>query len=476
MHVASRSQSYRTNPFVTRSTQFRPSKLSYPCPGRIALWNLINRVIALLESFIDTPFLCSVLSYFCRTENTFHHQEFLDQRLLAFDKEISAALQYTGQAQILDYRALFGIGRVNLHPNLSAEMPYRLVRLFQAGIRGIKSRFSHYRVEPLLPAYNTRKNVGYATTIRYFQCVNGGDYLPSRVDYSTTTTLSLLRLYFNTGEKISGPLEVREAWFFNDLKPRVYYCLGGDAFWAGLYIQDIANILIKILPSTHPHTRFDVTRIRNVSPHEILITYDYSCFTSSLGELKHFLFWLAEELRGVPVSALDLREGLRSVDLGVLLHEYNDLVNNHQMFSVERFFPAMDGVTVYRQGRNGSLGVKGNIALSTTLHGISLAAVTGSPDDDCCVGDDALANILYTTLDLFIQCTNHLGEINPSKFITISPPTIEDPNPAAGQFKFLKRPLNLDYFGKPYLGTLDFFPSIAGKCVSHPSKGRIVLD
>lgn len=422
----------------------------------------IDYILALVEQFISTPILCSMLSYFCRAESTYHRDEFLEQRMIGFDKEITAALFYEPKEHVLNYQGLFGINWMNVHPQLQVEIPRRLVHLFGQGIERIKKRFSTYKQIPILPAYNRKKNVSRSTVIEYWQSVRGEDsYLPTRHDYSLTSTWTLLRHYYLTGNRIGGVLEVRLAWFFNDLKPRIYYCLGGEAFWAGIYIQHIANILVEILPSTDPFTRFTVTRIPHVSDQHVLITYDYSSFTTSLDELHDFIFWLARLLEGVPVSVLDVRAGIRVLDLGHLLSEYNEMVNQYQCFSVERFSELVGDRVIYNQGRNGSLGTKGNIVLSTFLHGISLGSASGTPDTDCCVGDDALTAILETFISAFITCTNNLGDVNPSKFRVIKRPTAEFPDPSTQQFKFLKRPLNLSAAGLPYLGILDFFPSVA---------------
>jgi len=344
---------------------------------------------------------------------------------------------------------------VNLHPQLQ-DMNPRLRRLLESGFQGIKntvSRATHF----ILPAYNSKKNVGRQTQRNYHYTLSGEHVEP---EFWSITTLDLLTLYFKTGYKITGPLEVRQAWFFNDLKPRTYYCLGGTSFWDGLYIQDLANFFCKILPSTNPFSRFTVSRVGTIGYDQLLITYDYTSFTTSLAELKFFIFWLSTHFRGTPMEILDVRLGLVRLDVGQLLYDYNEAVNNYQAFSLERFFQECEDV-IFFQGRSGSLGVKGNIVFSTFLHGMALGDITGTPDSDCCVGDDALVGLWRSLFQLFISCVNNLGDINPDKFISISRPSMDCPNAARETFKFLKRPIFLDAMGSPNLGVLDFFPSIA---------------
>jgi len=281
------------------------------------------------------------------------------------------------------------------------------------------------------------------------------EYIPTDV-----TTLDLLKLYYHTGLEPEGVIEMRQAWFFNELKPRTYYCLGGKDFFHGMFIQQIANLFVDILPSTNPFSRYTVERIGTLSYDELLITYDYSSFTTSLGELKYFMFWLAESVGDVVIPVLDVFYGVRDIPLRYILHAYNDAVNRHQAFSVERFQQAEESFLL-RQGRSGSLGVKGNIVFSTTLHGLSLADITGTPDDDCCVGDDALAKMRSWFITIFIACVNNLGDINPEKFTTIRRPYGPEHSHLIEQYKFLKRPLTVTYAGIPSLGRLEFFPSVA---------------
>lgn len=385
--------------------------------------------------------------------------EFLAEKQASLEKELQAALYYDSAGQALDYTGLVKVTTNHLHPQLPGGIGWRLQSLFAAGILQLSQHFSNQSTRPLLPAYNARKNVSYSTSRNYYEAI--GD---SIVDgYSTdVTTLDLLRLYYHTGIEVPGAIEMRQAWFFNDLKPRTYYCLGGSDFFHGMYIQEIANLFAKFLPSTNPITRFEVSRIGSLSYDELLITYDYSSFTTSLAELRYFMFWLAESVGDVRVHVLDVFRGVVDYPLRDILHSYNTAVNQHQAFSIERFQEAEEAILL-RQGRSGSLGVKGNIVFSTTLHGLALADITGTPDEDCCVGDDALAKIRAWILSIFITCVNNLGGINPTKFTTIRPLAPgEETSVYVEQFKFLKRPLNIDPDTHiPRLGVLDFFPSIA---------------
>lgn len=416
-----------------------------------------------LASYFDNlwpfPLLCSLLAYFCRAEGTIYKTEFLAEKDKSLAKELAAAMFYETIEQKLDYTGLLGVTNHHLHHQLPGSIGWRLVSLFNNGIRHITQQFSSTSARPLLPKYNSRKNVSRATC-RWYQEAIGAELIASDPP-TNVTTLDLLKLYYHTGLEAQGEMEMRQAWFFNDLKPRTYYCMGGADFFHGMYIQDLANLFVQFLPSSNPFSRYTVERIGSLSYDDLLVTYDYTSFTTSLGELQFFMFWLAESVGDVEVDVLDVFRGLTTVKLRDILHTYNDSVNRHQMFSIERF-QQMEEYCTLRQGRNGSLGTKGNIVLSTKLHALALADITGTPDDDCCVGDDAAAKIRAWLLAIFISCVNNLGTIHPEKFTTIRPiPPEEETSKLHDQFKFLKRPLNLDDNNVPTLGRLEFFPSVA---------------
>jgi hypothetical protein len=261
-----------------------------------------------------------------------------------------------------------------------------------------------------------------------------------------------------TGIRVPGPMEIRSAWFYNELKPRLYFTNGGDSYFRSLFIADLSNRVCEFLPSTNPVSRFFVERCGSVRDDEVLITYDYTSFTSSLSELKYFLFYLGLSLHGIPAEIYDPYEGIVTADLGDIIRDYNDFANHYCLFSVERFDKLLEH-PIFSLNQNGGLGIKGNITLSTALHGLSLADITGRPDNDCCVGDDALSIILHSFFHLFVSCVNNLGSINEDKFQVIQP-ILHDPL-RRSSFKFLKRPLDLDSQNIPTLGSLDFFPDFA---------------
>lgn len=407
------------------------------------------QLLLFLDMITPSTIACSLLSYIARAESSHFFDDFSLQKELAYQKEVNAASNSSPPEQRLKYTGLFGVNRERMHPDITGGIPYPLSEQFKRAISSYIVTFSREDARILLPFYSDKKNVSYQTQ---------RNLLGERFnEYTGVTTLDLLRHYMNTGERITGPMEMRLAWFYNDLKPRIYYTNGGDSYFASLYISSIADTICNILPSTNPNTRYNVTRVGSLNDDQILITYDYTSFTSSLSELQFFLYHLANRFKGTRVDVYDPFMGVVSRDLGDIVHEYNQFVNEHCLVSVERFEKLCESAYI-RMGQGGALGAKGNITFSTALHGFALADIT-SKLTDCVVGDDALSIIALQFLDVFRRAVNVLGFINDDKYSAVLPISV-DPLRSTS-FKFLKRPLDVDGQHIPTLGELDFFPDIA---------------
>lgn len=405
-------------------------------------------IISLIENFLDTPLSLCILSYFVRAESTAYPNEFQEQRDIRIQKELGAAVQFDSKISMEQAKSYLWF-------NMNKDDHTSFVHgMFTRGLRRLRTEFSRHHATLLLPYANDRKNVGYTT--QHLYRVIKGTSSSSEWDASVTTG-DLLRLYAETGAVVGGPMEVRVKWGFNDLQARVYYSLGGHGYFNALYIKPICNKICEILPSTNPFSRFDITRIHTITPEEIVVTYDYSAFTTSLSELKYFLYYLAGELEGIQIDVLDVFLGVTSIDLGEYIRSYNQAVNELQEVQVNRLFHGVDDYI--RQGRSGSLGTQGNIVFSTTLHGLHLGEFSRTPFEDSCVGDDALVAIMANLLPLFIAHINVLGTIHPEKFTSlVRGETALKQNEQA--FKYLKRPITVDMSGEIRTGLLDAFPDL----------------
>jgi hypothetical protein len=205
------------------------------------------------------------------------------------------------------------------------------------------------------------------------------------------STYEAERLYSRTGWHLSGDIEANMAWLYAHLKPRLFYRIGLSQFRVAKYIQQIFNVIIDKFPNVHTFLRHHTSSLASVGPGDfIAFIYDYSAFTSSLEELRHFVSALANFLRGTTVTVIDSFHGPVQQDLGDLLDDYNSSSNFEQDFDATDIYQAME---LLLRHTTGMLGVPGNISSCTLLHGIHLTIVLGSILANKVVGDDAVGFI-----------------------------------------------------------------------------------
>lgn len=290
----------------------------------------------------------------------------------------------------------------------------------------------------LFPHYSRQKTVGKITE-RNFRMDDRSDHGPGE----PVTTQVLEDRYSRTGVMTHGPCEVRTAWKYNDLKPRVYYAIGGTAYFASRFIQDPSTSLCDLLPSSRRATRYNVSRITPITSYSSAFIYDYSSFTSNLTELKYFIDELSAFCSDTTVTVVDTNLGLQRVLLSDLLSSYNDVVNRSAEMDVSRIFstPHEDLPHLMTATRNGMLGVYGNIVLSTFLHGIFLTFTVGSEDLCNVVGDDAVGvskDEEWTMPDI-LSAINLIGDVAVDKQETwVGEGSIDDSH----GWQFLKRPFD----------------------------------
>jgi len=406
----------------------------------------LNTLFLLVERCISTQIVASFfwlcLKTFPFTAN--HHDEIAELIEAGLFKEILYSQQEWSDRQLFPYEELFT-------EDPSYGLPDYWVVKARYFAENIYRRSQNKGV--LFPVYNTRKNVSYETARRF--CDRLGAETSKTT--STVTTFDLELLYSQTGERISGPCELRRAWKFTELKPRHYYAQGGDAYFTARYMKAIAVMFANSLPSTNVWARNDPAAFLNsVYDHSMaVIVWDLTSFTTNLSELKYFLYYVARSLEWdfgdhATVPLLDLYEGITHVPLFEIIDAYNEEANIQAEFSVERFPEYFDVTKFMHQQNNGMLGVPGNIGFSMTLHGF-IAAQTLGANYCVCVGDDAIG--LTPDVGEIITAIQTLGEIQTEKF-GIVVPTSEDPE----YLRFLKRRLSISPDGLSLSSLFNFVP------------------
>jgi hypothetical protein len=283
-------------------------------------------------------------------------------------------------------------------------------------------------------------------------------------DWKDFSTLDLEKHYFDTGEKIEGPCEMRWAWRYNDLQPRCYYCIGGSNYWPARYAKRIAQIFMDCHPMCHRlRRRFPADVSNYLSPEWFFTIWDMTSFTTTLSELRFFLFWTAKfleqdaRLRQRPTRLFDYREGIIETPIWEILLEYNQEVNIHATFDIHRITDILGLVdlddTVFEQQNSGMLGVPGNIGFSTTEHTLHGSAISVDVNAGVGVGDDmGIATEEHPEENLFPHL-NLIGIVHPEKAFVYNP--FVDGEIQA--WKFVKRRFERTSFGME-LGMLFDFP------------------
>jgi hypothetical protein len=352
-------------------------------------------------------------------------------RVDSYNKEIEASTS-SDRPQVLDYSNWFGHSYDRSRP-LSHHLPANDANFF------IRSRFAQWKefyTESdflLLPQLSGVKNTSRQTAYKYREFLGKGDW---DTDVAVNC-VDLERLYAETGNMVGGSCELRQAWKFNDLTPRTYFAIGGTAFHHSKYIRQVANALCNIFPQTNFVSRFSVNRL-DVQTSDTVFTYDYSSFTSNLTELKYFLQELAVYMEDAPVRIVDSRRGIVSTSIGSILQEYLNFTTLRPEFTVNRYLSHVLEPLVHTKA--GMLGVYGNIAISTCLHGLHACQLCDSGDCNC-VGDDVLGSGALNE-DHFLPAIQSLGTINPSKIRRwpYREPT-EEEGADSRRWPYTKRPL-----------------------------------
>jgi hypothetical protein len=404
--------------------------------------------------------LASIISSAVRVAPGVSQEDFNDSLAQSVNKEISAGITICEQASF-DFRCIFDdrlssrciplSNRLRSDPVVASDTYSMFCRA--------RDRLSGSIILPSLG----RKTVGRVVAEHFWEIyhASGSEFMHEGESRCDVTTSDCARLYLETGNAVSGPVEMRYAWTYNQLDPRVYYARGGDVINSSQYVQTIANILVDMLPETHRKNRFMPPRIP-LRHDDVEIIYDYSSFTSQLEAAVPFLTSMAHFFRGTVIQLVDIRGGLINTDLGDLLDQYNNECNLYASFDASRVLGQQYGSTIL-QHTCGMLGVEGNIFLDTLLHGIHLRFIAGI-DRSRCVGDDARYHCETDNGHLSQDEKSYqhwmlsgCGELNESKMGIFE----EDVDSILQAFRYVKRPLHRDQ-NIMIEGVLLTLPSIVG--------------
>lgn len=221
------------------------------------------------------------------------------------------------------------------------------------------------------------------------------------------TPIDLERVYEQFGIKIGGPCEMRQKWYPANLQPRTYYTTGGDAYHSSKYLADPLTNLCNILPATNRYLRVEPGRIVIRDCSDDVIYYDLSSFTSNLHVHYEFMVRLSQYCHGEIVEVLDARQGIVNRDLGDLILEYADTNLRNPTYTLPSKYG--DPSVVHYHGIAGFLGVYGNIASATFIHGVVMTMMHEHLDENNVAGDDGLD--VSPDVNLTLRVIRSLGSV-----------------------------------------------------------------
>lgn len=381
-------------------------RIQYPTlhAGQQGESNLLMCLSAGTDPYITSPIFSGLISMACRNIPILNKEEVDELVRASLEKEMRASITRR-DTPILNWSTVFNPSRKIRHstplvpgmmysPDISDHVYQSLCRA-----RSILSSMVIY------PGYS-KKTIGIQGSRNLARATKD---MP---DLYPNSTFGLEKLYHQTGIQITGPTEVRCAFKFNDIRPRIYFSRGPDQHYPSRYIQPIFNVIVDCLPTVHRRGRFDVSGI-GICPGEALFIYDLITFTSNLEEIKTFTLQLADFMKGTPVTVFDTLHGMCEVDLGDMLLEYNETCNSYASFDIADILgegPLEDAC----QHTCGMLGVPGNISSCTLLHGIFLICVLKHVMARV-VGDDAIGKSVIEDKEDLVDTLRVIGDIAPEK-------------------------------------------------------------
>jgi hypothetical protein len=398
---------------------------------KIALIDILN---LLCEE--SSPFLWSLLSTCVRSAPYADYDSVEETLQGGIEKEIAASVNKY-RPKKMDYKCMF-----------SDNTNHRSAPLYE-GIPGdpivansLYSAFCHARTKlygsVLWPDVGM-KTVGDQVSEEFWThyWLNGQGW---KTDMHVTCG-DLERLYAETGTKIGGPVEMRSAWRYNELKPRIYFARGGKTFHSSKYVQAIFNTILESFPEVAKVDRYLEPSII-IAPNETSVIYDYESFTSSLEEIKNFTAQLALFMGEVEVTIIDSESGPMQTTVGEILWQYNLDCNTYAEFDAEKLVRSLEFRQLFHTC--GMLGVPGNISSCTLLHGILIRFIAGIGKGRS-VGDDGkmyvdLGADHQLGLDQLFRHIQTIGRLQPTKVFDFKHYDIEFDQIEAYSYQFIKLP------------------------------------
>jgi hypothetical protein len=357
-------------------------------------------------------------------------------RLASYMKEINVMESSTQPSPLFDFTPFYGNYNTPIHPGVAPNPKHaRYVHeAIDSWIRILQTS------SPQKPKMSS-KLLPTHTRIEMDTLVH--DILCEPAKLATQASLEYMMGAYGLG--MEGPAELKQRWYMNGPSPRSYFVAGPSNYNDSRLTKDLWNLLVDSLEPTHRRSRVNPKRIHIPETHYALF-YDLTSFTSNMALQRPFLESLAMYCQGVSIPILSTVHGHIYEDLGSLISVYNrtNTFPEYRCPALPTFLPQVHGVA-------GFLGVYGNIATCTFLHGATLLQLASDSEHCGCAGDDAVIVLDNDTDESTVfACVSLLGIIAPEKtFNTLFPDVI-----------YLKRSVWTNKHGYLRLMPLFLFPSM----------------
>lgn len=352
-----------------------------PDPGTQLHYLLCSKIppslLKCFSSFIEHPFSAGLLMSMLRLAPL--STEIINSTYLEAIEKERKTMDSSPLTSNINYNVWFG----NSSESIGYPIPPnpQMSQTVRSAIDMWKERETSYLHFPKL----SKKSISDDTS-RLVASINS-EYTRERLGRGVSQ-VEVERIYHETGIQVEGWCEMRQKWYPSGLTPRTYYAAGGEAFHRSKWLSRAWTSLADTLPCTNRATRVLPTRL-SISDGGYAFIYDLSSFTSNLHEHKHFLSRLALYCRGTMIPVVDAWEGVIYKDLGEEIDRYNAL-NDEHLYSLSRVYDS--AIPPLAHHTAGYLGVYGNIATSTFLHGSTMLQLCSSTTQLNVAGDDGIVD------------------------------------------------------------------------------------
>jgi hypothetical protein len=401
-----------------------------------------------------SPVYRAIVSMLVRNEPLDHLSGAEEVIQEGFEKEFGASQRERPEQKGISYQIF---DQDNFHP-ANYSIYYPITPAFSRFAKNLADRFGTKldRLGILFPQVQRKKNMSVESCWKLYE----DGYRKEGLEWKDYRTLDLELHAARTGRRTTGDCEMRMAWKFNELKPRYYYCIGASQYWPSRWIKHLAIELMECVPATTMRRRQHPEDAQNfLEEDDYLAIWDMTSFTTSLSELKHFLWYIAKNMeeniriRQNPLKCLDYADGIVGICAFDLLLQYNEEVNVNAPFSIwrvlDRLYGEADEWERFQQKNSGMLGVPGNIGFSTAYHGVHIEAAVRK-GTGCSVGDDAFGADKENPKKKLIPHMQLIGDIHEAKADILPPLSEWTPEQVS---KFVKRRFTRSFTG------LDIWPA-----------------